>query len=248
MILTENDTFDMLLYTQLLDSLDQKDKDKMNVKIETHHPAFDLTTRASFRHHSWPGVENLSIKFRDNTKLKEFSSVAFSTDLADVETCGMTMKTSREATGEFSWPAGNIQLVYPLLKQSLVGLGSNDEDRMGKGEVSTSLYLVPCAQLKTLIRVHSIRSNFKVLIGSHYCMALALSDKNELFESGYLDSAGRKTAFTKASLKAPVRLIASSHYSATVVLEAWKTIPFGTKEALITITSRVTNLKPLLPR
>jgi hypothetical protein len=48
---------------------------------------------------------------------------------------------------------------------------------------------------------------------------MALSDKNELFESGYLDSAGRKTAFTKASLKAPVRLIASSHYSATVVLE-----------------------------
>lgn len=131
MILTENDTFDMLLYTQLLDSLDQKDKDKMNVKIETHHPAFDLTTRASV---TIPGVENLSIKFKDNTKLKEFSSVAFSTDLADVETCGMTMKTSREATGEFSWPAGNIQLVYPLLKQSLVGLGSNAEDRMGKGE------------------------------------------------------------------------------------------------------------------
>jgi hypothetical protein len=93
--------------------LDQKDKDKMNVKIETHHPAFDLTSRASV---TIPGVENLQIKFKDNTKLKEFSSVAFSTDLSDVETCGMTLKSSNDARGEFNWPAGTIQLVYPLLK------------------------------------------------------------------------------------------------------------------------------------
>lgn len=93
MILSENDAFDMLLYNQLLDSLDQKDKDKMNVKIETHHPAFDLITRAAV---TIPGVENLTLKFKDNTKLKEFSSVAFSTDLSDVETCEMTMKTSND--------------------------------------------------------------------------------------------------------------------------------------------------------
>lgn len=51
-----------------------------------------------------------------------------------------------------------------------------------------------------------------------YCMAL--SDKNELFESGTLEGvSGSKEKWDKATLKAPVRLIASSLYSSTVVLE-----------------------------
>ena len=66
-ILSESDAFDILLYLKHLNSLSDAEKAFMNVKIETHQPAFDITARASVE---IPDVDLLSIEISDKTKIQ----------------------------------------------------------------------------------------------------------------------------------------------------------------------------------
>ena len=75
MILSENTKFDTLLYRQHCNRLDKDEKDQFNVKIQSHNPSLGTIMTAEV---NVPGIEHLTVKFGERTKLQDFAKVGFS--------------------------------------------------------------------------------------------------------------------------------------------------------------------------
>jgi hypothetical protein len=66
-----------LLYLKHLKSLSDAEKAFINVKIETHQPAFDIAARASVE---IPDVDLLSIEFKEKNKIQGLNKICFSNE------------------------------------------------------------------------------------------------------------------------------------------------------------------------
>lgn len=120
-ILQESDNFNILRYLYHLEQLEDHQRELMNVRIETSHPAFDTMNRAFIE---LPEVQRLTIKFKESMVLKDLTFIGIGNDPSkDIQ-----LKTVRDK--EFKWGTGSFYIFYPVYKQCVVGFGKNTNGRL----------------------------------------------------------------------------------------------------------------------
>lgn len=76
-ILKEQDNFDLQMYLYHLKNCTQEQKDTMKINLESNNPMFNVMTRS---HINMPEVQRMTIRMKDNTKLKPLCYYGISND------------------------------------------------------------------------------------------------------------------------------------------------------------------------
>lgn len=109
LILSEATKFDTLLYRHHCKLLKKDEKEQFNVKIQSHNPSLGTIMIGEVK---IPGVNHLTVKFGEKTKLQDFAKLGFSLDFSNPD-----RNVSERSPGQtiFEWPAGCVQMQYPLI-------------------------------------------------------------------------------------------------------------------------------------